>query len=75
MVINVGGETKQVAIPMGTLEVYKELIKMLDAEEVGKIIDHVNELGLTENVGDGGTEGVNYATRASSRKRVGTVDG
>ena len=45
MEINVDGETKEV-IPMGTLEAYKELIKMLDAGEVEKIIDHVMSLGL-----------------------------
>ena len=51
MEINVEGETKEVAIPMGTLEVYKELIKMLDAEEVGKIIDHMMNLGLQKMLG------------------------
>ena len=39
--INVEEETKKVVIPMGTLEIYKELIKMMDAEEVEKIIDCV----------------------------------
>ena len=45
MEINVEGLMRQVVIPMGTLEVYKELIKTLDAEEVEKIIDCVMNLG------------------------------
>ena len=57
MEINVEGETKEVAIPMGMLEVYKELIKTLDAEEVGKIIDHVMSLGLQKMLGMVGQRG------------------
>ena len=57
MEINVEGETKEVAIPMGMLEVYKELIKTLDAEEVGKIIDCVMSLGLQKMLGMVGQRG------------------
>ena len=51
MAINVEGEMKEVVISMGMLEVYKELIKTLDAEEVGKIIDHAMSLGLQKMLG------------------------
>ena len=57
MEINVEGETKEVAIPMGMLEVYKELIKTLDTEEVGKIIDCVMSLGLQKMLGMVGQRG------------------
>ena len=58
MEINVEGEMNEVVIPMGTLEVYKELIKTLEAEEVEKIIDCVMNLGLQKMLGMVGERGV-----------------